>query len=388
MTTNRDTRRVMNDIRKSHRSAAFAVLALTLAAAACGGGSQAEAVERETAVALTPADVATARIETVAAGVTVTGTLSPYRVVEVRAQVPGVLTELRVDRGDAVGQGAVLARIEAEGIRGQAASAQAAVASAQAGLALARRQLESAEKLHAAGAMSDIEYEQVRAAYEAAEAQLAAARALSAGAGESARRATITSPIRGEVSARTVSEGEAVNVGQALFTVVDARTLELAGQVPVNRAVGIRPGLPVEFTIDAYAGRVFHGTVARVEPTADPATRQVGVYIRLPNADRGLVGGLFATGRIVTGNSAETVVIPFAALRQEGGQPFVWLISDGRAVRRPVTPGVRDEASGVVQITDGLEGGEQIIVSPGEVTEGMEVRVEGVTAPAAGETER
>lgn len=384
MSTNRDSRRVMTKRMKMQRSAAAAVLALTVAA--CGGGSEAEVVERETAVVLDPADIATARLETVAAGVTVTGTLNPYRIVEVRAQVPGVLTNLRVDRGDAVGQGTVLARIEAEGIRGQAASAQAAVASAQAGVALARRQLVSAEKLHAAGAMSDIEYEQVRAAYEAAEAQLAAARALSAGAGESARRATVTSPIRGEVSARTVSEGEAVNVGQALFTVVDARTLELAGQVPVNRAIAIRAGMPVEFTIDALSGRAFTGTVARVEPTADPATRQVGVYIRLPNADRSLVGGLFATGRITTANTSETVVIPFAALRQESGQSFVWLVRDGRAVRQSVTAGVRDEARGVVQIMDGLEGGEQVIAAPGEVTEGMQVRVEGVIAPAAEET--
>jgi RND family efflux transporter MFP subunit len=370
------------------RSAAAAALVLLLGAGGCGRGSEAEVVERATVVALDPADVAVARIEDVGAGVTVTGTLNPYRIVEVRAQVPGVLSDLRVDRGDAVGQGVVLARIEAEGIRGQAASAQAAVASAQAGLALARRQLESAEKLYAAGAMSAIEFEQARAAHAAAEAQLAATRAVSAGAGESARRATVTAPIQGEISARTVSEGEAVNVGQALFTVVDARTLELAGQVPAVHAIGIRAGMAVEFTIDAIGGRVFHGTVARVEPTADPATRQVGVYVRLPNADRGLVGGLFATGRIITGSTSQAVVIPVAALREEAGQPFVWLVRDGRTVKQPVTPGVRDEARGVVQIVDGLEGGEQLIATPGEVAEGMEVRVEGSAAPAAGEVGR
>jgi RND family efflux transporter MFP subunit len=185
-----------------------------------------------------------------------------------------------------------------------------------------------------------------------------------------------------------VSEGEAVNVGQALFTVVDARTLELAGQVPAAQAIGIRAGMAVEFTIDGIGGRVFHGTVARVEPTADPATRQVGVYVRLPNADRGLVGGLFATGRIITGSTSQAVVIPVAALREEGGQPFVWLVRDGLTVKQPVTPGVRDEARGVVQIVDGLEGGEQLIATPGEVVEGMEVRVEGSAAPTAEEVGR
>ncbi|MGH7505473.1 MAG: efflux RND transporter periplasmic adaptor subunit, partial [Longimicrobiales bacterium] len=268
------------------RGAIAAALTAVMVLAACGGSEARGMEESETVVALTGADVASAAREQIAASVVVTGTLNPYRIVEVRAQVPGVLTDLRVDRGSAVREGEVLARIQAEGIRSQAASAQAAVASARANLALARRQLESADKLHAAGAMSDIEHQQARTAYEAAEAQVAAARAQEASAAESARRATVTSPIRGEISARVVSEGEAVSPGDALLTVVDARTLELAGQVPVNQATTVRSGMPVEFTIDAFPGRVFTGEVARVEPTADPDTRQVGVYVRLPNADR------------------------------------------------------------------------------------------------------
>jgi membrane fusion protein, multidrug efflux system len=310
----------------------------------------------------------------------VTGTLEPYRQVEVRAQVPGVVAELRVDRGDAVGSGQLLARIEAEGIRGQAASARAGVASAEANLALARRQLESARTLHAAGAMSDIEFEQAQAAFEAAQAQLAAAEAQAVGAGESARRASVSAPIAGEISDRTVSEGEAVNVGQALLTIVNSSFLELEGNVPVNDAVGIRAGMPVEFTIDAYPGRTFSGTVARVEPTADPGTRQVGVYVRLPNQDRGLLGGLFATGRILTGERQTVTVVPEAAVRGSGDGAHVFAIRDGRAVRVPVEVGARSESEGVIEITAGLEAGETVIVAPGAIEDGTEIRL---AAPAA-----
>jgi RND family efflux transporter MFP subunit len=303
--------------------------------------------------------------------------------VEVRAQVPGVLTSLRVDRGSAVRQGQQIARIEAEGIRGQAAGAQAAVAAAQAQVALARRQHESAKKLHAAGAMSDIELQQAAAAQQAAEAQLAAAQAQASAAVESAGRSIVVAPITGEVSQRHASEGEALNPGQAIVTIVDSRTLELAGQVPVNQAVLIRPGQPVEFTLDAFPGRVLRGAVARVEPTADIDTRNIGVYVRVPNADRSLVGGLFATGRIQTGGTSETVVVPAAAVRSDAMGTFVWAIVQGRAVLRRVSVGTRDTARGTVQILDGLVGGEQVIVSPGEVREGMAVRV-GAAAPTTG----
>ncbi|HEY8470219.1 MAG TPA: efflux RND transporter periplasmic adaptor subunit [Longimicrobiales bacterium] len=362
----------------------FGVLAVGAVLAACaGGGSQAaEANTEAAAITLNPADLAVAQRDSLAAAIVVTGTLLPYREVEVRAQVPGVLTGLRVDRGDAVREGQVLARIEAEGIRGQAASAQAGVAAAEANLALAARQLESARKLHEAGAMSEIEFRQAQAAYEAAQAQLEAARAQAVGAGEQARRTTVVAPFAGEVSKRHASEGEAVNIGQALFTIVDARILELAGQVPVNRAAGLRPGLPVEFTVDALPGRVLRGEVARVEPTADPATGQVGVYVRLPNHDRALVGGLFATGRILTGERQDGVVVPTSAVRRDASQPYVWAIRDGRAVRQPVTVGAEDVRRGVVQVLAGLEAGEQVIAAPGTIEDGALVRIAGAP-PAA-----
>jgi membrane fusion protein, multidrug efflux system len=372
-------------IQKGRSVAAVAVLLLGVAA--CGGGEEngAEAAEAPAAapeVVLGADDVARAELSRLASAVSLTGSLDPYQVVEVRAQVPGQVSNLRVDRGQAVSRGQVMAVIEAEGIRSQAAGARAGVAAAEAQLALARRQLESARTLYEAGAMSEIDFRGAQTQYEAAQAQLAAARAQAAGAGEQARRATVTAPISGEVSSRQVSEGEAVNPGQALFTVVNTEFLELAGQVPVNQAAQVRAGQPVEFSLAAYPGRTFRGEVARVEPTADPATRQLGVYVRLPNRDRALVGGQFATGRILSGGETEAVVIPSAALRQQGEQTFVWAIEDGVVARRPVTLGSRDEARGVVAITGGLEAGQQVVVAPGAIQEGTRVRVGVQAAPA------
>jgi membrane fusion protein (multidrug efflux system) len=143
----------------------------------------------------------------------------------------------------------------------------------------------------------------------------------------------------------------------------------------VNAAAQIRPGMAVEFTIDAYPGRAFRGTVARVDPTADAGTRQVGVYARLENPGRQLVGGLFATGRIITGSSALSVVVPIVAVRGDGPATYVWVVRNNAAAKQMVVVGARDETRGVAQITSGLVGGERVIAAPGEVTEGMPVRV-------------
>lgn len=353
------------------------VMMLAALSAACGGGEGAAAGERDgpAPLVLQPTDVAEARRADLVSTVRLTGTLNPWRMVEVRAQVPGTLTSLRVDRGDHVRRGQVMGVIEAEGIRGGAAAARAQVAAAEANLALARRQLESARRLHGAGALSDIELQTAEAAFEAARGQLAAAEAQALGAAESAQRATLIAPVGGEVSSRMVTEGEAVNPGQPLLTIVNAERLELYGQIPVSEASRVRPGQPVEFTVTGYGPETFAGEVARVEPTADPDTRQVGVYLRLPNEGRRIVGGLYATGKVRTGVREDVVVVPGGAVRGEGEEPYVWVIRDGRLARQPVVLGVRDPEAGVVEVVSGLEGGERLLAVPGDVQEGAPVRM-------------
>lgn len=367
------------------RSALRLLLAASAVAgpAACSG----EAADPEGAGApsdprvLALSDVGTVALDTLAGGVLITGTLRPWREADVRAQVPGTVTDIRVERGDRVAAGQVMAVLDAAGIRSQAAGAEAQVAAARAAVALALRQLESARRLHEAGALSDIDLQSAEAGYESAQAQLAAARAQAAGATESAERATIRSPIDGEVSQRVVNEGEAVQPSQALFRVVNSESLELYGQIPVTQAIHVRSGMPVEFTVDVLPGRTFDGAVAQVEPTADRDTRQVGVYLRIPNGDRELLGGVFASGRVLTLTREEALVVPEAAVRREGDRSFVWVVEDGRARRREVTTGVRDPESGRVQILAGVEAGDRVITVPGNLQDGDAVRVAG---PAGG----
>src|SRR5690606_28500825 len=111
-----------------------------------------EAAADSAVVVLQPTDVATAHIEELSEGVVLTGTLNPYRIAEVRAQVPGLVSSIRVDRGDGVSTGQVMAVLDAQGIRSGAAGARAQVAAAEANVALARQRYESSRKLYEAGA--------------------------------------------------------------------------------------------------------------------------------------------------------------------------------------------------------------------------------------------
>jgi RND family efflux transporter MFP subunit len=356
-------------------------IASLMAVAACGGtpGEEAEAapaaaVEQQRSV-LGPQDVAVATRSDLAAGVVLTGSLQPYKMVRVKSQVTGTVRGVRVDRGTPVRRGQVMATIEAAGVRTQAEAARA-------NLALAKQKLEAARTLHEAGAMSEIDFRTAQAAYEAAAAQAAQAE-------EAESRSTIRAPITGVVSERAVDGGEAVGMDAALFTVVNSDTLELSGQIPVDRAAHVRVGAPVAFTLTAAPDRELRGRVARIDPVADPGTRQVGVYVQLANTKHTIIGGQFTTGRIVGEKVEDAVVIPELAVRGEGDSTYVLTVSNGRVARQPVTVGPSDKATGQIAIAKGLEGGEKVIVTPSvQLPPGTQVVLASEEAAARRETAR
>jgi len=128
--------------------------------------------------------------------------------------------------------------------------------------------------------------------------------------------------------------------------------------------------------------------VARVNATVDAATRQVKVYVTVPNRDRRLAGDMFASGRIVLHATAGAVAVPGSAVQPANGSGLVaWVIAGGKVEKRSVTVGLRDELRDLIEVKSGLAAGETVIVSPMEdLTPGQRVEItgEGGTAvPAA-----
>ena len=170
----------------------------------------------------------------------------------------------------------------------------------------------------------------------------------------------VTSPIAGVISERRVESGEAVADGDELFQVVDVSTLELQAQVGVDQAMRVRVGSPVVFSIDAL-GESQRGRVSRIAPRADPGTRQVALAAQLPNPGGRIVAGQFARGRVVTGQAVSGLAIPMAAVSDSAGVAFVFVIENGKLVRRQVTLGARDDAQGLVLVTAGLAATDRLL---------------------------
>jgi RND family efflux transporter MFP subunit len=378
------------------RRAALAALVpcLPLTIAGCGTDAKGEkagtapaasaATARPAAtITLAASDVATVSPATIEDGVALTGDLNPIETVQVHARIEGDLTGVYVREGQQVGAGQLLARFEASEQESARSSAEADRVAAQSDLANAQWTLDQNAQLFKAGAIAEQTYKSSQQAVVAARARLAAAEARLRATGNEARDTRVVSPTRGVVSQRLVEAGEHVAKGAAMFTVVRNDVLELAAAVPARQSNALRVGQVVHFVAD---GRRFDGSVARLSPTVDPATRAITVYVQIPNPGGVLRGGTFATGRVVSRTLSNVLAVPSGALRQspEDGRPYVYRI-DGRTINvAPVQIGASDDRLGLVQVTDGLQAGDRVVVgNVGALGRGMQVTIAGQEAGAS-----
>jgi membrane fusion protein, multidrug efflux system len=341
------------------------------------GGGGAAGGRPAPSITLAETDVATVTPMTIEDGVALTGDLHPLETIDVRARIEGDLMAVYVREGDQVRAGQLLATFEASEQESSRASAEADRAAANAELANAQWTLEQNESLFKAGAIAERDLKTSQQAVIAARARLAAAVARLRASGNQARDTRVVAPASGVLEKRLVDGGVHLSRGAPMFTIVRSGTLELAAAVPARQAAPVRVGQVVHFVAD---GRRFDGTVARLSPTIDPATRAVTVYVQVPNPGNTLRGGTFATGRVVARTLTNALAIPTAALRQgqEDGKPFVYRI-DGKTLNpAPVQLGAVDEQQGVAQVTEGLQAGDKIVVgNVGTLGRGMQVTIAG-----------
>ena len=304
-------------------------------------------------------NMAVAVEDTLEVGPAISGTLAAERTAQVRAEVPGTVVEVAAEPGQPVVQGQVLGRIDDTGVRDAFASSQAALRSAEISAGLAERDAKRADTLAKAGAIADRDREQAMWALSNAQTQLADARARMVSAEKELSKTTLRAPFSGVVSERPVNLGDVVQIGTELFTIVDPTTLKLDGTVAADALEGLRPGTPVAFSV----GEVRHltGRITRINPAADPATRQVRVTVSLPNTGGRLVAGLFAEGRVAT-STRVSVVVPSAAVDRRGLRPFVVRVHAGKVERAEVELGLVDAARERMEVIKGLAPGDTLLL--------------------------
>jgi RND family efflux transporter MFP subunit len=360
------------------RSSFYLVLALiiSIAASACGADSPsaAEAQPSVAPVQLAPENVVTAAAGHITSGPAVSGQLTPAREAKVRAQVGGALVALRVDRGDAVRAGQEIARITSRDLEAAFESTQAAVKSAEATLQLAKTEAARTQTLVKGGALAARDLEQAENAVSNAEAQLAAVRARQRSAWQQLDDTTLKAPFAGIVSDRPASLGDVVAPGAEILTIIDPSSMRLEALVPSDQVAAVKRGAVVDFTIRGVPG-TFTGRVDRISPAADPVTRQVSVFVSIPNVGNRLIAGLFAEGH-VTVATRDGIVVPSSAVDETKATPVVTRIRDGKAERVPVVLGERQTRTEQVEVTKGVAAGDMLILGSAKgVAAGTPVKV-------------
>jgi RND family efflux transporter MFP subunit len=353
---------------------AFCILTSTLLVTSCGAEAE-KNPEAAPVVQIGSENVVAVKSGTVIAGPIVSGELKPEKEATVRAEVGGSMVEVAVLEAQAVQKGALLGRIETRTLEDAKQSASSAVRSAENQLAVARREVERTEKLVSAGAIAARDLDQVQSTVTAAEAQVADAKARLASADRALGDTVIRAPFQGIVSRRAVNAGDVVSSGTELFMIIDPSSMRLEASVPSEDLRALRVGATVEFTVRGYETR-FQGKIERISPQADATTRQVPIYVAIPNVGGRLVAGLFAEGRVVS-QSASGVVVPTNAVNNtDAAMPWVLRVTDGKTERVNVTLGLRDPRTETVNVASGLNDGDVLLRGASQgITPGTPVKV-------------
>ena len=291
------------------------------------------------------------------------GSIQAVSQATMRAKLSAEVRRVLVREGERVTAGQVVAEFDTASLRAQAAERAATVESARAQLVQSERTRESNAQLVKQNFVSqnafdsaDAGYRAQRAAVDVAAAQLAQTQVL-------LNDAVVRSPIAGFVARRHVQPGEKVAFDAPLFAIVDLAQLEVQAQVPVSDVAQVLPGARAEVDVEGLPGRVFIGRVDRVNPSTEPGTRSIHVFVALDNAEAVLKSGMFARVRLRVGTAEAVPALPIAAVQVDAGQAFVWAIDEGKLSRRPIEVGRRDERAQLVEVKSGIGPGVAVLGS-------------------------
>jgi RND family efflux transporter MFP subunit len=342
----------------------FLTVAAAVLVTACGGSAAVpdEPPAAPPPVQLAPSGAATVDSVLVEDGPVLSGTLMAERRAELHPLVSGTVLSVPVREGQAVRAGQTIAVIDTLVLADQARSARLAVQSAEMAAATAGRNLERSTELERAGAIATRDLEAARDMNAQAAAVLEDARARLASARRHLEHGVIRAPFSGVVTELAVHAGDVVQPGSGRVAVVaDAATLELEAMVPSSYLAALTPGAAVEFSVAAHPGRVFRGTISRINPAVDPTTGQLRLYARVANPDRALAAGLFAEGRVAV-TSMRDLAVPIAALDTRATTPTVKRVRGGVVEVVEIAIGVRDELAGFAQVRSGLVFGDTVLL--------------------------
>ena len=289
------------------------------------------------------------------------------------------LAEVRVNVGDVVKRGQVLATFAPDMLQADVAQNRAVVAEAEAALAEATANARRARELQSSGALSDQQISQYETAERTAKARLDAQRAQANVQQLRLRQTEVLAPDNGVISARSATVGAVLPAGQELFRMIRQGRLEWRADVAAADLARLRPGMAASVT--PSGGAPIAGKVRMVAPTVDPQTRNGIVYVDLaPSADAR--AGMFARGEFDVG-TGQGLTLPQSAVQLRDGFSYVLRVgADSKVSEVKVTVGRR--VGDRIEITGGLDASARVVAAGGGfLSDGDTVRVVDAAAPAA-----
>jgi multidrug efflux pump subunit AcrA (membrane-fusion protein) len=323
------------------------------------------------------------------------------------SRVAGRIAESRIELGDRVKEGSILAKMDTADFESRVAQVEASLLQACVAVGLkspdevddlkrenspavrqekaildqAQSNLARAERLRAQQAVTDAEIDQFQAAVDVADARhasslnaveekIATIRARKAEldlARQALADAVIVAPFEGAVELRTVAPGTFVNVGDPIATLVRTNPIRFRGQVPERAALKLRVGQTIEITFENEK-QPCASRIERISPVLDEETRSLTFEAELANADGRLRPGLFATALVQLDTDDSTIAVPSRAVSEFAGVERVWKVVDGEAQEAVVRTG--DRLGGLIEILSGLDAGDLIVLDGNTIHSG------------------
>lgn len=356
----------------------------TIAAALLSAAVSCRQAEKPEAAAgtfgATPVKVFRIQRDRISEKLTYTGTLEALRSINITPEVGGKIARIRVQEGQRVAQGQLLAELETESIRLQLKQAEAGLAVAEAGYVDAQRNKERMDRLVAEKAVSEMQHEKARLAYDSAAAQREQARAALNLARYALDVSMMKAPFAGVIASKNAEVGDVINpmmsgYGSAsgVLTLMDYSRIKVVTGISSHDIGRVRKGQEAILRISSLPGREFRGQVAVVNLTADPLSKKFSVEAVFPNSDLTLRPGTYGDIVFEVQSRENALVIPQRAVLSPS---YVFVVEGGKAVRKDISIGLQDTA--MVEVLTGLEEGALVIVDgnyglePGAAVEVLE----------------
>ncbi|MCA0445703.1 MAG: efflux RND transporter periplasmic adaptor subunit [Bacteroidetes bacterium] len=319
--------------------------------------------------------------------ITATGTLSAVGTVEVGTQVSGVVAKLNGDFNMQVKKGQILAQLDTRNLNASVTESEAALERNQIQMDISARNYERTKILHTQGISTDLELEMAQAEYLTAKANVSSSSAMLNRNKVNLELATITAPMDGTILSRNVELGQTVAASfntPTLFTMAaDLKVMKIEADVDEADIGQVRKNQQVKFTVDAYPGRNFEGTVTeiRLEPTISQNVVTYTVIVSVNNDDEKLMPGMTATLSIQTWIVKQVVSVTTSAInlaitddqiqrleksgikvtKTENPKSWIWIVSPGQLDQKAITAGFSNGSR--TEINDPALPVQQLVVS-------------------------